>query len=59
MAVKRTYYKDRYNSDKVWEAAKLHGAITSASIYAGSSSERGCGLRKNLSRVWESLILKQ
>lgn len=43
MAVKRTYYKDRYNDDKVWEVVKLKGGYYLRQYICGE--QFGNGLR--------------
>ena len=43
MAVKRTYYKDKYNDNKVWEVAKLKGGYYLRQYICGE--QFGNGLR--------------
>ena len=51
MTVQRTYYKDRYNGNKVWKVAKLKGAIIFVNMCVEIKSERGYGLQKSLIKV--------
>ena len=39
--VKRTYYRDRYNCNKVWEVAKLNGGYYLRQYICGSQIGRG------------------
>ena len=41
MAVKRTYYKDRYNGNKVWEVVKLSGGYYLRQYICGKQFGRG------------------
>ena len=41
MAVKRTYYKDRYNDNKVWEVVKLRGGYYLRQYICGKQFGRG------------------
>ena len=41
MAVKRTYYKDRYNDNKVWEVVKLSGGYYLRQYICGKQFGRG------------------
>ena len=37
----RTYYRDKYNKDKVWEVVKLHGGYYLRQYVRGSQAGRG------------------
>ncbi len=41
MAVKRTYYKDKYNDNKVWEVVKLNGGYYLRQYICGKQFGRG------------------
>lgn len=41
MALLRTYYRDRYNSDKIWEVVKLNGGYYLRQYICGRQTGRG------------------
>ena len=41
MAVQRTYYQDKYNSDKVWEVTKLRGGYYLRQYVCGEQFGKG------------------
>ena len=41
IVVKRTYYKDRYNDNKVWEVVKLRGGYYLRQYICGKQFGRG------------------
>lgn len=50
MAVKRTYYKDRYNDDKVWEVVKLSGGYCLRQYICGEQFGKGLRTTKKFIR---------
>lgn len=40
MALQRTYYRDRYNSDKIWEVVKLNGGYYLRQYICGRQTGR-------------------
>lgn len=50
MAVQRTYYKDRYNSDKVWEVVKLSGGYYLRQYVCGRQFGKGVRTTKKFIR---------
>ena len=50
MAVSRIYYRDRYNSNKVWEVAKLKGGYYLRQYVCGKQMGRGLRTTKKFIR---------
>ncbi|RKJ03153.1 hypothetical protein D7X87_15065 [bacterium D16-54] len=50
MALQRTYYRDRYNSDKIWEVVKLNGGYYLRQYICGRQTGRGLRTTKKFIR---------
>lgn len=50
MALQRTYYGDRYNSDKIWEVVKLNGGYYLRQYICGRQTGRGLRTTKKFIR---------
>lgn len=50
MAVQRTFYRDRYNDDKVWEVVKLNGGYYLRQYICGKQLGRGLRTTKRFIR---------
>ena len=48
MAVHRIYYRDRYNSNKVWEVVNLEGGYYLRQYVCGKQMGRGLELQGSL-----------
>lgn len=50
MALQRIYYRDRYNSDKIWEVVKLNGGYYLRQYICGRQTRRGLRTTKKFIR---------
>ncbi len=50
MALQRTYYRDRYNRDKIWEVVKLYGGYYLRQYICGRQTGRGLRTTKKYIR---------
>lgn len=50
MAVRRTYYRDRWNEKKVWEVVKLVGGYYLRQYISGQQVGRGM---KNIEEIYQ------